>query len=262
MCIIIIKKKNVAVPSHEVLENCFINNSDGSGIAYVKNGSNKVIIEKGFLFFEEFIGRINELNFQSDDIVMYHFRLATHGLNNKENTHPFPLSRNITDLKKLYLETDIAIAHNGIFGSMPRNTENSDTQKFILFILSNLNVLENLNNEAFIELLRGYCGYSSKLAFLTGDKVFLIGNFIFDKKSGLIFSNDGYKNFKALLYSDTDFKNSQNSLVPISNKKTCELCGKKGKTKYNKLFDGRLCKKCKKEFLHYYYEDTKNESEV
>jgi transposase-like protein len=37
----------------------------------------------------------------------------------------------------------------------------------------------------------------------------------------------------------------------------CELCNAQNKkTKYHKLFDGYLCKACRKEFHHYYYNDV------
>lgn len=76
MCIIVSKEKNKNIPSREILENCFNNNSDGAGFMYVLNKN--VHIEKGFMNFESFYNRIIELdkkiNLKKRSLIM-HFRI-------------------------------------------------------------------------------------------------------------------------------------------------------------------------------------------
>ena len=59
MCIIVSKEKGVKLPTKKILENCFNRNSDGAGFMYVKN--NQVMIDKGYMTFEDFYKRLKEL---------------------------------------------------------------------------------------------------------------------------------------------------------------------------------------------------------
>ena len=61
MCIIVAKKKGLELPTKEILENCFTANDDGAGISWnTDNGT--VIIEKGFMTFNEFYNRLLEID--------------------------------------------------------------------------------------------------------------------------------------------------------------------------------------------------------
>ena len=59
MCIIVAKDRAGRLPTQDELKNCFNRNSDGAGFMYVKN--DKVIIDKGYMTFNDFIKRYNKL---------------------------------------------------------------------------------------------------------------------------------------------------------------------------------------------------------
>ena len=96
MCIIAIKKKNKELPDEEIFQTMFKNNSDGAGFMYNHNG--KVIIQKGYMTYEEFKEALNKLCTKVDaytTAIVFHFRIATHGSVSPALCHPFPLSHKI-----------------------------------------------------------------------------------------------------------------------------------------------------------------------
>lgn len=148
MCIIAYKPLNVAFPEEAILQNCFDNNSDGAGFMYAFKG--EVHIKKGFETFEKFFSALNEARKITGDKVPYvmHFRIATQGYE-KTMTHPFPLSGNMNNLKKLKSKCSIGVAHNGIIDLTSDGSKDySDTMKFITDYLS--------------LIIRGYDWYKDK----------------------------------------------------------------------------------------------------
>lgn len=195
MCIIVSKPSGVAMPERETLKTCWKNNHDGAGFAYCRAGSNTVHIVKGFMKFSKLYKSLLWHDFRPEDQVVMHFRWATHGLTDSGNCHPFPLSNKTSELRSTILQTNIAIAHNGVFGGMPDHKLLSDTQKFVALILANKSVIDNLENPAVQELLRGYCGSSSKLAIIRPSGILHIGDFVED--GGIYYSNHQYKPYTA-----------------------------------------------------------------
>lgn len=137
MCIIVSKDLGVEFPSKKTLKTCFENNPDGAGYMYQFN--NKVHIRKGFMDFKSFWSDLEKTRHYVGDEAPYvmHFRISTQAGVNKQCTHPFPLSPKMDDLKALYSDTNVGIAHNGIidltsesYYSKTRVTY-SDTMKFI-----------------------------------------------------------------------------------------------------------------------------------
>lgn len=198
MCIIVAKEKGVALPSKNTLKTCFEHNSDGSGLMYVKNG--KVVIEKGLMTFGDFWHKIKELKKEfdsdlTDKALVMHFRIGTHGENDKATTHPFAISSNSEDLRATYFETDIAMAHNGIIRDFNYDKVLSDTQSFVKDFVS---VFKDLNkdfykNERVMKLITDKANISSnKLCFLDKDEnIYYYGNRVVD--NGVIYSNETYK---------------------------------------------------------------------
>jgi predicted glutamine amidotransferase len=198
MCIIVAKEKGVALPSKNTLKTCFEHNSDGSGLMYVKNG--KVVIEKGLMTFGDFWHKIKELKREfnsdlTDKALVMHFRIGTHGENDKATTHPFAISNNADDLRATYFETDIAMAHNGIIRDFNYDKVLSDTQSFVKDYVS---VFKDLNkdfykNERVMKLITDKANISSnKLCFLDKDEnIYYYGNKVVD--NGVIYSNSTYK---------------------------------------------------------------------
>lgn len=243
MCIICVKPAGVDMPTTNILRNCWDGNTDGAGIAYWKENDREVTIDKGFMKIKQLNDKIYSLNIQVNDLAVIHFRYATHGLVDRGNCHPFPLSNRIDELRASYGVFPHAIAHNGVFGDMACHQTLSDTQKFIRGILSNDLISNHLDNKAVRILLAGYCGSSSKLAILRPSKLLLIGDFIED--NGLLYSNHGYKPVIYHKNYDDDYGDNCNYKKPLL-KNECELCGEidQSKVDYRDEFELYLCDKC------------------
>lgn len=205
MCIIVAKEKNVKLPSKNTLKTCFENNQDGAGIMYVKN--NKVVIDKGYMTFNSFYKRIKQLKKEfnsdlTDKAMVFHFRIGTSGGNIKENTHPFPISSNINDLKALHIISNVAVAHNGIISGYVYGNL-SDTQNFIKDFLEPLKELNKnfYKNDKILNIIDKELG--GKLAILdTKETITYIGSF--ETENGVKYSNSTYKTSR-YTYSSSKF---------------------------------------------------------
>jgi predicted glutamine amidotransferase len=119
MCIIAVVPAGKTI-SEEELNNCWDSNGDGGGFAYAQNGVVK--IRKGFMTKEEFMRSLKSLMAKhgASTPFVIHFRIRTHGLTDKERTHPFRLP------------DGSALAHNGVLrGADMYDATKSDTQLFI-----------------------------------------------------------------------------------------------------------------------------------
>lgn len=205
MCIIVSKEKNVKLPTRKTLKTCFENNPDGAGLMYVKD--NKVVIDKGYMTFNSFYKRIKRLKKEfnsdlTDKAMVFHFRIGTSGGNIKENTHPFPISSNIPDLKALHISSDLAVVHNGIICNYIYDTL-SDTQNFIKDFLDPLKELNKnfYKNNKILNIIDKELG--GKLAILdTKETITYIGSF--ENENGVKYSNDTYKTSR-YTYSSNKF---------------------------------------------------------
>ena len=194
MCIIIAKEKNGRLPKEEELRNSFEYNSDGAGFMYVENG--KVIVDIGYMTWNNFISHYEKLlkkfnNFKNKSLVI-HCRIGTSGKNTPGNTHPYPLTDNVKELRKKHIESDIAMVHNGVIKDYGTPKGLNDTQEFIVKYLYPVhkNYEDFYENPYFMQGLKDITG--SKLVFLTKeDKLFFVGEFTND--NGLLFSNTSYK---------------------------------------------------------------------
>lgn len=144
MCVILVKERGIELPTKGVLESCWKRNPDGAGFMF--NDSNKVVIMKGFMTFEEFYLRLqtaNEFYHLKEKGVVIHFRIATSGLKDKGNCHPYPISNDNLDLRKSFILTELGIAHNGIIRNYNgKDKVLNDTQLFIKNDLFELNSLD------------------------------------------------------------------------------------------------------------------------
>ena len=187
MCIIVIKESGTPV-DWDMLDVCDANNPDGGGYAY--NSPDGVVIRKGFFFPEEMEQALDaEPIDQTKTLIMFHFRIATHGEINEGTCHPFPMSSDVDKLTATDIVAPIAVAHNGIVPGMPRDKKLSDTMLFIRDYMAPLGrLIKKRSVQTLVEELA-----SSKLAILTEGGVTLLGNFI--HKDGHYFSNSGYKKY-------------------------------------------------------------------
>ena len=262
MCIICVKKKGVKPPSEKILRTCFTNNDDGAGFAYYKPGEKVVHIRKGYMTADALIDSVRVSGIGPSHVAMYHFRLATHGLVDGGNCHPFPVSNSAERLRALALDVPVAVAHNGIFGSMPAHNTLSDTQKFIAQVLADSAIIQNLEHRSIQELIKGYCGTSSKLAFIRVNReVIIIGKW--EKHKGLYFSNGAYRVQKFETYGGyaTGYSHGGSYLSGKWSGKweraiqsaeascnraelVCDICGGTTGVEYNQFLESDLCPGC------------------
>lgn len=193
MCIICAKNKGIKMPSRDIIENMWYNNTDGAGLMWVEDGA--VHISKGFMKLREFEAELDRLGERLDltetPIVM-HFRITTHGGTKPENCHPFPITDQIGLLQKLKCNTDIGVAHNGILSISPRKGI-SDTMEYIatqLAIIKKMN-RKFLNHDYLMQLIKN-ATEGSRLCFLDKyGKIYTTGNFV--EEDGILYSNNNYK---------------------------------------------------------------------
>lgn len=144
MCVILVKERGIELPTKDILESCWKRNPDGAGFMF--KDCDKVVIMKGFMTFEEFYLRLqtaNEFYHLKEKGLVIHFRIATSGLKDKGNCHPYPISNDNLDLRKSFITTELGIAHNGIIRSYNgKNNILNDTQLFIKNDLFELNSLD------------------------------------------------------------------------------------------------------------------------
>lgn len=208
MCVIVAKYKEVDLPTLKELENCFDSNSDGAGFMYTHN--NKVIIDKGYMTWNNFKKRYEKLcrkynNFKNKSLVM-HFRIGTSSGNTPQNTHPYPIYKDTkeNDLHKKYVKCNLGMVHNGIIRDYTpkiKNPTTNDTQEFVLRYLTPLyaNYPEFYKNKYILNGLEDIT--NSKLCFLdTNDDIYWCGDYV--EHNGVIYSNNSYLDWEPYYYSN------------------------------------------------------------
>lgn len=208
MCIIVAKEKGKQLPSKKTLETCFTRNKDGAGFMYVKN--NQVIIDKGYMTFEDFYNRLKELKKEfnsdlTDKALVMHFRIGTHGENDKYTTHPFPITNNKDELRKTKTTCSVGMAHNGIISEYNYDKILSDTQSFIkdcISVYKSYNRYFYKDNRIMTILEKSING--SRLCFLDNkENIYYVGNFVED--NGIMYSNSTYKPYEYTTYSNYNY---------------------------------------------------------
>jgi predicted glutamine amidotransferase len=205
MCLLVVKPKGVDLPKEKYLWNGKMKNQDGMGMAYWKAGTNIVKIKKDIEIFYDFWKFIQE-NITKEDAAMFHFRLATHGLKDAGNRHPFPLSKDKKELRNTNFEYPFAVAHNGVLTQYSdRTKELSDTQQFIEEILSDEIIKTNLNNPTIQILIDHYLS-NDRLAILDNNGFFNTWG-SWEKEGDILFSNGGYKDYPTSIHRACGFTN-------------------------------------------------------
>lgn len=188
MCIAILKTKD-GIITDDILRNCFKNNPNGSGVAYVHN--NQLYVVKGIFNVDEFIDTVHKAESLSDNgNILIHCRISTSGLIDVDNSHPHVVN------------DSTVMIHNGILDiDVPKNSKKSDTVLFIERYLKDLPI-DFIYNKAILKLIEDKIGASNKFIFLNTNGDYAIvnesaGHWI----SGVWYSNYSYEDYSAYKFS-------------------------------------------------------------
>lgn len=200
MCIGIVKVAGVNPPNEKILYNCFVNNPHGAGFVIHRNKEN--ILRKGFMTFDQFINEYNKINPKQSQQMLIHFRVASVGKISKQNCHPFLISDNYTELKKISITDKKSFAiHNGTFKAFKKIKHDSKYSDTIQFIKMLSNVLNNLDffklnqyDESINSLINLYVNdNNSRFAVIDSyGNIFKYGDWIKDEQTNLYFTNKSY----------------------------------------------------------------------
>lgn len=151
MCILIARPDPTKLIPKSVYENCFSNNRDGAGFAYIRN--NEVFIAKGFFTFKDFWDNFEPLQEISP---LVHFRIGTSGGNNAVNCHPWLVNDNLV------------FGHNGTIPIKRENQALSDTGNVNEIIFKPLmkRSPDFWKTESFKWMIEQAIGTHNKLVFL------------------------------------------------------------------------------------------------
>ncbi len=145
MCVIIDRPAGVPIDS-DLIKASVRQNSDGWGIIAPADGNLEIIKD---LDNSKAVAAVESLG---DRPFVFHARLATHGIKNLANCHPFEI------LNGMY-----ALVHNGVFSNMPETFAGlSDTFHFAYLIVEPLLGYdpEAFDNGVLQELMESLCGWS------------------------------------------------------------------------------------------------------
>jgi glutamine amidotransferase len=182
------------MPDDECLHNGAIFNDDGHGYAIVDVLGNRIIVDRGMDARDMIKSFVDIRSRFPDGPALFHSRLATNGLINLLNTHPFPVGG----------DSRTVLAHNGIMPLQPSKTDpRSDTRI----------VAESHIPRAFGTLRRRrarlaferWMGPWNKVVILTVDPRFRDNAFILHEKEGIWhegawYSNDMYQGWSPSKY--------------------------------------------------------------
>ena len=183
MCVICISPKGVRQPYEDEFFDMWTTNPHGAGYMVARNGV--VEIHKGFMTYDDFMDQIEFERFTSDDVVVYHFRIATQGAICPQMCHPFPFTTSTEGLRALDVECRVGIAHNGVIRlTSTGNAELSDTALYIRDYLPK-RVRKGMNNRVLTTI---YNDINSRMVFLFADGNFkTVGSW--ENLDGLEYSN-------------------------------------------------------------------------
>lgn len=179
MCMLCVITPGVT-PSRDKLENSALNNPDGFGFAIAIPEENRIHVETT-MNPDTSINRFLEMRaMYPDTYAMWHARLATHGLTNIDNCHPFRVGG----------DSLTVLAHNGILPVlMEKSDKRSDTRIFAEDVLPAMGGVHALDNEQMFNVMEEFCS-GSKVCILTLDPKAKYSCYVINEKSGN-FDSDG-----------------------------------------------------------------------
>jgi len=232
MCIIICKSKSADFPDKDLIERCSYFNDDGAGFMYPDGTGEFVCIDKGFKDGDALWKALDKLPAQiKKGPLVIHCRIGTHGeKRSPECSHPFPVCSDYGDMRKLRSKCRMAVAHNGkLLCHDLKDDKVSDTMCFIKHVVAKHPEL--LLGEGQDDLLFGMATLGNKFATMLGTgKVWTYGEFNKDDRTGLMFSNEGWKNRIPITVSNTGGAYPGGSTW--HNDASCFTCGYRSRSTY------------------------------
>lgn len=189
MCVICVSPHGFPQPSKRAITNMYTYNHHGAGYMYARG--DKVVIHKGFDSLADYLEAIDSENFTEDDVVVYHFRIATQARRH-EMCHPFPLTDDEAELQAWDTIAEFGVAHNGIISKTSNgNPLLSDTALYIRdYLAPRIKTDEDITDE-LLDKIESETD-TSKIVILAADgRTWLTGKWIYDR--GLLYSNDSYQ---------------------------------------------------------------------
>jgi hypothetical protein len=200
MCIIAFKEKGMEPLGATILQRCWNKNSDGAGFAYL-NSRKTWNVEKGLMTYKDFWNAYDAHKFTKNDVVIVHFRVGTSG-NRKgpDCTHPFVIKtgkawededeKYLAEMRKTEYTASAIAFHNGVVGT--GEGINSDTMLAVKDWIAPLHNIMVRPKILDIMMIATECS-TSRWLVTKGPQVYLLGKWITDKETGIIYSNDGFK---------------------------------------------------------------------
>ena len=176
MCVIILKHKDVAMPTKKELLMAFNRNHDGCG--FVSESDHYKSLD-----FEDFYARLKKVPKCENCII--HFRWATHGKVSLANCHPF------YDEK-----SDTWFMHNGILNITPFKGKTDSETAFRKYLAPTIQKYGLYSKE--LQTVAGNIIDSSKFAFMQNGQIKTFGRFI--EYKGCYYSNLYHLPYTALDY--------------------------------------------------------------
>lgn len=187
MCVIVLKPRSIELPTKELLRQCWNDNPDGAGFSVTRKGETTTYVEKGFLTFKHFYKYLGSYVKSTDDLVVMHFRWATHGYRSAGQTHPFPVSKYRNALERLKYSSDVVVFHNGVIRMKNQPKHWSDTMYYVGGVMAHM---DKLDYQKIISQTKGnrLCIVENGTPHLTGDG--------WQEENGVWYSNLSWKNSK------------------------------------------------------------------
>jgi hypothetical protein len=198
MCLITFLPENIQ-PNIEAIENGTKVNKDGHGFAIVDG--DRLIVRRSLapeFLIDEFVRLRKE---HPDGPAVFHSRLATHGLSNKDNCHPYRIGR----------DNNTVLFHNGIFPLQyyHQHDYRSDTRIVVDNILPQFRLTSNRGRRQF----ETWMGKFNRVVILTVDPHYMKTSYILNEREG--FWDDG------IWYSNTDYLGKIWKLYTIQGNDDC-----------------------------------------
>jgi predicted glutamine amidotransferase len=210
MCIIIVNKYGTL--DKETMQRCATANPDGAGIMY-SDGNNLIILKslKGAEIIDKYYELRNEQHHKGN--ICLHFRIATDGLINIDNCHPYTVSKKV------------ALMHNGILSHFSGwKGKDSDTALFIKHTLKGAFSDRQLMSEQMSYLLELSIGFGNKFALMNNSGEVVIINSSkgeWNKDKTTWYSNSTYK---AYTYVNQIYTNRTSNNIFVDKDKIYSEC--------------------------------------